>query len=79
MLEQEMDVFSNSEVAEYWKENYPDGLDDDRTSGGSVVCFFHMCQAAELGTMTIGKRGHPARLRILRDELSAYFSSISTQ
>ena len=35
----------------------------------------HLCQAAELGTLTIGKRGQPARLRVEFEELEAYLHS----
>ena len=45
---------------------------DGKSLEGGVVCFFHLCQAAELGTVTIGKRGQPARLRVEREELSAW-------
>ena len=37
-----------------------------------VVCFFHLCQAAEIGTVTIGKRGQPARMRVEREGLDEY-------
>jgi hypothetical protein len=37
-----------------------------------VVCFFHLCQAAEFGTVTIGKRGQPARMRVEREGLDEY-------
>ena len=71
---QQVDVITHADVAQYWLEHHPGAviLREGVVASGPVVCFFHLCQAAELGTMTIGKRGQPARLRILRDELRTY-------
>ncbi|HJQ32651.1 MAG TPA: hypothetical protein VJ866_10745 [Pyrinomonadaceae bacterium] len=43
-----------------------------KATGEGVVCFFHLCQAAEVGTVTIGKRGQPARMRVEREGLDEY-------
>jgi hypothetical protein len=71
---QQIDVVTHEDVARYWTEHHPGSiiLHEGAAASGPVVCFFHLCQAAELGTMTIGKRGQPARLRILHDELGSY-------
>lgn len=69
--EQELDLVTTGDVMEYWESTSPNiecGV-EDVDLGKSVVSFFHLCQAAELGTMTIGKRGQPARLRIWRAAL----------
>lgn len=74
LYRQQADVVTHEDVAHFWLEHHPGSviLQDGVAASGPVVCFFHLCQAAELGTMTIGKRGQPARLRILRDELRGY-------
>ncbi|MGH9902566.1 MAG: hypothetical protein ACRD68_12230, partial [Pyrinomonadaceae bacterium] len=71
---QNLELVTHSDVAAYWQENHAEALDrnNEKTIEGNVVCFFHLCQAAELGTVTIGKRGQPARLRVERDELLSY-------
>ena len=71
---QNLDLVTHGDVASYWYEHHGALLDpaNDKTMEGHVVCFFHLCQAAELGTVTIGKRGQPARLRVERDELAVY-------
>lgn len=74
MWEQGSEVFTQDELADYWQEEFastPDAA-DRRRCWESAVCLFHLCQAAELGMMNIGKRGQPARLRIMRDELQAF-------
>ena len=77
MWQQGLDVVTQDELADYWREEFSLALAhaERRRLTGSAVCFFHLCQAAELGTMTIGKRGQPARLRVLRDELQASLQS----
>jgi hypothetical protein len=74
MWEQGSEVFTQKELADFWREEFPAAPDDaeGKRRWESAVCLFHLCQAAELGTLTIGKRGHPARLRVLREELGAF-------
>ncbi|HEX8137266.1 MAG TPA: hypothetical protein VF544_06720 [Pyrinomonadaceae bacterium] len=69
-----LELVTHLDVAAYWQEHYPQAVaeHDEKTMEASVVCFFHLCQAAELGTVTIGKRGQPARLHVERKELSEY-------
>jgi hypothetical protein len=77
MWEQDSEVFTQDDLADYWREEVAPSPDaaDRRRCWESAVCLFHLCQAAELGVMTIGKRGQPARLRVLRDELRAFLHS----
>jgi hypothetical protein len=77
VFEQGLDIVTHTEVAAYWQEHYRQAIDehDEKMTEASVVCFFHLCQAAELGTMTIGKRGQPARLYVERKELAEYLRS----
>lgn len=77
MKRQERDLFTFSDVANFWREAHTEALDegDAKTIEASVVCFFHLCQAAELGAVTIGKRGQPARLRVEREELELYLEA----
>jgi hypothetical protein len=77
VFHQRMDLVTHLDVAAYWKEHYPEAIDehDEKTVEASVVCFFHLCQEAELGTMTVGKRGQPARLHVERKGLSGYIQS----
>lgn len=76
-LEQQIDVVCHEAILSYWHDHCGDFLSstNDKTKLATAVSFFHLCQAAELGTTTIGKKGQPARLRILRNELSAFLHS----
>jgi hypothetical protein len=68
-----LDLATHKDVAAFWQRlGHLSPGQNHKTIEASVVCFFHLCQAAELGTVTIGKRGQPARLRVEREELNAF-------
>jgi len=71
---QGLDLVTYGDVAAYLKEEFGALLpaDDPKGAEEGVICFFHLCQAAELGTLTIGKRGQPARMRVEREGLDEY-------
>lgn len=74
VFQEGLSLVTHLDVAAYWQEQSAEAIagGDEKTVEASVVCFFHLCQAAELGTVTIGKRGQPARLHVERTELSDY-------
>jgi hypothetical protein len=71
---QGLDLVTYADVAAYLKEEFGALLSalDPKGAEEGVICFFHLCQAAELGTLTIGKRGQPARMRVEREGLDEY-------
>lgn len=71
---QRLDLVTYSDVAAYLKEELGPLLPADgaKETEEGVICFFHLCQAAEFGTLTIGKRGQPARMRVERECLDEY-------
>jgi hypothetical protein len=71
---QGLELVTYSDVAAYLKEDFGPLLAAGGAKGAEegVICFFHLCQAAELGTLTIGKRGQPARMRVEREGLDEY-------
>jgi hypothetical protein len=77
--DQGLDLITTNDIASYWQARFSAvlGGDQDANPGKTVISFFHLCQAAELGTMTIGKRGQPARLRVWRPALLEYVDRIS--
>lgn len=74
IYEEGLEVVPFDLVAALWRRQYPasEGLLDDETAKGNVVCFFHLCQSADLGVVTLGKRTQPARIRVDRDELDRW-------
>lgn len=75
-----LELVSFDLIAALWQRLYPASLDlyDNYTAKGNVVCFFHLCQSADLGIVTIGKRGQPARIRVARAELTAWVALAET-
>ncbi|HEX7176889.1 MAG TPA: hypothetical protein VF240_16635 [Pyrinomonadaceae bacterium] len=74
MRRQHADIITHTEVCAFWQQLF--GAEAHaQTNEGHVVCFFHLCQAAQLGAVTVGKRGQPARLRIDREELADYLET----
>ncbi len=75
---QNLELVTHAQLAEFWQQQFiaslarNDDNNEEKTAEGNAVCFFHLCQAAQLGTVTIGKRGQPARLYVESDELQSY-------
>jgi predicted nucleotide-binding protein len=72
-----LEIVTDADVARFWHEHPAQVFlsGNRKTVEGNVVCFFHLCQEAELGMATVGKRGQPTRLRVDREELAAYIAS----
>lgn len=73
-LDRRLDIVVNADVADYWRAHYPGplGLNTDRMIDANVTCFFQMCQAAGIGSLIMGKKGQPTRLRVDHEELLSY-------
>jgi hypothetical protein len=73
---QALDLVTHADLASFFNAQHAMFLDraSDKELERGIVCFLHLCQAAGLGTLTIGKRGQPARLRVERDELADYIN-----
>ena len=78
--QQNLDVVAASEILGFWQEFHAEAVnvDDHEAMRGAVVPFFSLCQAAVLGTMTLGKRGHTTRLCIDRDQLTRFLEGRSS-
>ncbi|MDE2660702.1 MAG: nucleotide-binding protein [Acidobacteriota bacterium] len=51
-----------TDVASHWYENFRDDVSDsEKTLNDQAVCFFQIAQAADLGQLTIGRKGRPTR------------------
>lgn len=74
---QQLKLITYEDIARFWRTHYAETLDlhQAKTVEGNVVCFLHLCQAAELGSLTVGKRGQPARLRVDSEEMGIFIRS----
>lgn len=70
----QLKLLTQADVARIWRAQFAEALDlrQPKSVESEVICFLHLCQAAELGSLTIGKRGQPARLRTDLDEIAAF-------
>jgi hypothetical protein len=71
---QRLELVTYADVTAYLEGEFGPLLASSGAKGAEegVVCFFHLCQAAGLGTLTIGKRGQPARMRVELDCLGEF-------
>ena len=74
---QKMDSATNADVAAHWHEHHTaaSGSDNETTIKDQAVCFFRIAEAADLGKMTIGRKGAATRLQIERPALAAYIEA----
>jgi hypothetical protein len=75
MREQKLKIITFRDLADFWEENFPAlllGKRDAREIENAALSFFSICHAAELGIMTVGKRGQPTRLSLNADEIKDF-------
>jgi len=74
---QGMAEVSNVDVAAHWNEHHAEqaGTDNENTLKDAAVCFFNVCEGAELGKLVIGRRGQPTRLQVNSKELESFIES----
>jgi hypothetical protein len=77
---QNIEIVTDADIAAYWLKHPAEVFltGNRKTIEAAVACFFHLCQEAELGMATVGKRGQPTRLRVDREELAAYIAGSSS-
>jgi hypothetical protein len=77
IFHQNMDAVSNVDVAAQWHENHAEaiGTDSASTLKNGAVAFFHIAQAAGLGTLKVGRHGQQTRLVVDRSHLKSYIEA----
>jgi len=71
---QNLDMITSTELCDFWHGAHSDtrAFADQEAIRGAVISFFSVCQAAGLGTMVLGKRGHITRFFVDRDALTKF-------
>ena len=65
---------SATEVARHWYENFKDLVpESERALNLQAICFFHFAQGADVGKLTIGRKGQPTRLDFNSEVVSKFF------
>jgi hypothetical protein len=74
---QNLESVTNVDVAAHWHEHHSEavGTTNENTIKDQAVCFFRLCEGAELGQMVIGRRGQATRFNFVRDRLAKYIEA----
>ena len=66
-----------TDVAAHWHEHFRNDVSDsDKTLNDQAICFFHVAQGADLGTLIAGRRGLSTRFEFDADTAS-FFVGVS--
>lgn len=76
--EQELELVTHLDIGEFWRKHHPHVLqgDNEEQLEAHAASFFHICHAAEVGALTVGRKGQPTRLHIYPHELDAYLHGV---
>jgi hypothetical protein len=76
--EQDLELVTHLDVGEYWRKHHPHVLqgDSDEQLEAHAASFFQICHEAEVGALTVGRKGQPTRLHIYPHELDAYLRGV---
>lgn len=67
------DSISATEVAAHWHEHFTSEVSEkDKGLNDQAVCFFHVAQGADLGVLTIGRKGMPTRFDFAVEEIRSF-------
>lgn len=74
--EQELELVTHVDIGEFWREHHTQVLQNDNEEQleAYAASFFHICHEAEVGTLTVGRKGQPTRLHIHPEELDSYLT-----
>ncbi|HKG61453.1 MAG TPA: hypothetical protein VKB05_16960 [Pyrinomonadaceae bacterium] len=76
--EQDLELVTHLEIGEFWRQHHPHVLqgDSEEQLEAHAASFFHICHEAEVGALTVGRKGQPTRLHIYPHELDTYLRGI---
>ena len=76
--EQELELVTYVDIGEFWREHHSQVLhsDSEEQLEAHAASFFHICHEAEVGTLTVGRKGQPTRLHINPEELGSYLTGL---
>ncbi|HEX5883760.1 MAG TPA: hypothetical protein VFY67_04380 [Pyrinomonadaceae bacterium] len=74
--EQDLELVTHVDIGEFWREHHSYALQSESQEQleAHAASFFHVCHAAEVGTLTVGRKGQPTRLNIYPRELESYLN-----
>lgn len=72
-----LDEINSVDAGSHWHEHFSEllGTDNEQSIKDRVVCFFRVCEAGNLGKLTIGRRGSATRLSLSTDNLELFIGA----
>ncbi len=72
--QKDLSEITNIDIAAYWHENKSFSIEteNENTLKDMAVCYFKVCETANIGKLTLGRKGQATRLSINRDQLGQY-------
>jgi len=74
--EEDLQLVTHLDIGDFWRKNHAHVLqhDTEKQLEAYAATFFQICHAAEVGTLTLGRKGQPTRLHIYPNELEAFLN-----
>lgn len=68
-------ILTATEVAAQWHEHFPTEVSDsDKILNDQAVCFFQLAEGADLGAITVGRKGQLTRFSFNEDAVASFVS-----
>jgi hypothetical protein len=74
--EEDLQLVTHLDIGDFWRKNHAHVIqhDSEKQLEAYAATFFQICHAAEVGTLTLGRKGQPTRLHIYPNELESYLN-----
>ena len=79
IYEQRHQLVTHLDMGRLWRENQGLEIGDEEKLESYAASFFHLCHAADIGMLIMGRKGQPTRLRIYPEEFEAYIQTVGQE
>lgn len=75
--DQKLELVTYLEIGAFWQEQHTEMIAEgsEEELEARAASFFHICHAAEVGLLTVGRKGQPTRLHIYHADLRGYLEN----
>ena len=75
-----LELVTHLDIGNFWRAHHAHVIEGDSEEHleAYAASFFQICHAAEVGTLTIGRKGQPTRLHVYPQELKSYLNKAET-
>ena len=80
VIHRQENTLAATDVAAHWHEHFnTDVADQDKTLNEQAICFFQIAQGADLGRLTIGRKGMRTRFDFHYDNCNSFLDSLVSE